>query len=291
MPNGKRGRRNGSGDDRQLSLALAWLSEEEFADALRERGAVAIRRVRFKRNRSRMISLSSDRRSLNIHRCFGAATRDVLDAVAAFIRLPAHSLEYRHAIRRMRAWWDGQVHVDDATIVLRPRTCCATLEQREFLRRTYDRLNRTRFGGRLASGIPIRLSNRMSRRFGHVYYATARDGTRMIEELALNVDLMMEGNEAHLLDTLLHEMAHIEAWVKHGHKDHGEPWRAIAERVGCDAKACSMVRIRRRRGSRTPITRVPNQLVLTSGAIAAAAKQGPPRARKRTGRSRRRNST
>lgn len=279
MPNGKRGRRKGSGDDHQLSLALAWLSEDDFASALRERGAGGIRIVRFKPNRSRMISLSSDRRALNIHQCFRAATKDVLDAVAAFIRQPSHSMDYRNAIRRMRAWWDGQVHIDDAAPGLRPRTCCATADQRDFLRRTYDRLNRTRFGGRLASGIPIRLSNRMSRRFGHVYYATARNGARMIEEVALNVDLMMEGNEAHLLDTLLHEMAHIEAWVAHGHKDHGEPWRRIAERVGCEAKACSLVRIRRRRGARTPITRVP-QLFFASVPTPAAAKRGPRMKRK-----------
>lgn len=99
-------------DDHQLSLAIAWLSEDAFADAMHERGAVAIRRVRFKPNRSRMISLSSDRRSLNIHECFRAASRDVLDAVAVFIRAPVRSSDYRDAVQRMRAWWEiGRAHV------------------------------------------------------------------------------------------------------------------------------------------------------------------------------------
>lgn len=252
-------RRRVTRDDHQLSLAIAWLSEDAFADAMHERGAVAIRRVRFKPNRSRMISLSGDRRSLNIHECFRAASNDVLDAVALFIRAPTRSADYRDAVQRMRAWWDGQMRIDHhgATNGLRPRACCATREQRDFLARTYARLNATRFGGLLPHGIPIRLSNRMSRRFGHVYYGVGPDGSRLIEEIALNVDLMIEGNEMHLLDTLLHEMAHAEAWLVHGHRDHGAAWRMVALRVGCEARACSVVRIRRRRGARTPITRVP----------------------------------
>lgn len=270
-------------DDHQLSLALAWLSEDAFADAMHERGALAIRRVRFKLNRSRMISLSVDRRSLNIHECFRAASSDVLDAVATFIRAPARSADYRTAVQRMRAWWDGQVHIEHhgATNGLRPRACCATREQHEFLMRTYARLNATRFGGLLPDGIPIRLSNRMSRRFGHVYYGVGPNRVRLIEEIALNVDLMIEGNERHLLDTLLHEMAHGEAWLLHGHREHGPVWRAVALRVGCEPRACSMVRIRRRRGARTPVTRVPR---LALSRIPAPAKSATNGARTNGGR-------
>lgn len=288
-------------DDHQLSLAIAWLSEDAFADAMHERGAVAIRRVRFKPNRSRMISLSSDRRSLNIHECFRAASSDILDAVAVFIRAPARSPDYRDAVQRMRAWWDGQVRIDrhGAMNGLRPRACCATREQRGFLARTYARLNTTRFGGLLPDGIAIRLSNRMSRRFGHVYYGVERGGDRLIEEIALNVDLMIEGNERHLLDTLLHEMAHAEAWLLHGHREHGEAWRTVALRVGCEPRACSMVRIRRRRGAHTPVTRVPRLALsripapaksVTNGVRAnggrKAAKTSAKTARKRTDRGR-----
>jgi hypothetical protein len=294
MPARKPGRR-GRPDEHQLTLPLAWFTEEEFAHALRLRGAFTIRQVRFKPNRTRMISLSGDRRSLNIHNCFRVATHEVLDAVAAFVRQPSHSADYRAAIRVMRAWWDETAHLEEHRGPLADlrRACCATQDQRDFLRRTYERLNRTRFGGRLPADLTIRLSNRMRRRFGHVYYANARGGERTIEEIALNVDLMMEGNESHLLDTLLHEMSHVEAWLVHGHREHGEDWRRIAERVGCEAKACSYVRIRRRRGASTPVTRVPRLplSVVSTIPLPAAAKEGAvgkASTRKRTARKRKR---
>jgi hypothetical protein len=253
MPSTRLRRRS---DDRQLNLPLAWLSEDEIIRALRRRGIRSIEQVRFKQNRTRMISLSDDRASLNLHACFRAATSDVLDAIAIFIRTPRHHAGYRDAVRRMRSWWDGQVieeKLDESA--LRPRLCCATPEQLEILRRAYVRLNMTKFGGRLPANVTIRLSNRMSRRLGHVHYAQSRSGRR-VEEIALNVDLMMAGNEKHLLDTLMHEMAHVEAWIEHGHREHGELWRAVARRIGCEDRACTRIRIRRRRG-RAPVTHVP----------------------------------
>jgi hypothetical protein len=249
--------------DDQLSLPLAWLSEEDFLIALHRRGAHDVRKVRFKENRSRMISVSADRVRVNVHACFRAAPGEVIDAVAAFVRAQRESLGYRNAVRRMRAWWEGQAsgytegqRTNGRNGNGRHPLCCATPEQRDFLRAMYERLNHVYFDGRLPA-VPIRLSNRMSRRFGHVHYGRGRTGTRVIEEIALNVDLMMKGNEKHLLDTLLHEMSHVEAWVFLGHRDHGAVWRRIAERVGCEAAACSQVRIRRR-SRHVPVTRVPD---------------------------------
>jgi hypothetical protein len=242
--------------EEQLWLPLALLSEEDIARNLRNRGA-DVRRVRFKENRTRLISLSRDHGVVNIHACFRSASDDVLDAIAAFVRAPAGSTEIRDAIRRMRAWWDGQVVApDEATRALEPPPCCATDEQRSFLRELYDRFNIERFDGRLPREIPIRLSSRMTRRFGHVHYGRAR-AARSVEEIALNADLMMRGNERHLIDTLLHEMAHIEAWLVHAHREHGPTWRAIARRVGCEARACSRARMRRRSRKSTPATAVP----------------------------------
>ncbi|MGH7504539.1 MAG: SprT-like domain-containing protein, partial [Longimicrobiales bacterium] len=60
------------------------------------------------------------------------------------------------------------------------------------------------------------------------------------------------------VDTLLHEMAHAEAWLLHAHREHGRPWRTVARRVGCEARACSTVRIRRRRRRERPAETVPN---------------------------------
>ena len=243
--------------EEQLWLPLALLSEEDFARNLRDRGA-EVQRVRFKDNRSRLISLSRERGVLNVHACFRTASDDVLDAIASFVTAPAGSATYRESIRRMRAWWDGQVseQQEEELATPKPPPCCATDEQRTFLRSLYERFNTEKFDGRLPRDVPIRLSSRMVRRFGHVHYGRARTN-RSIDEIALNVDLMLRGNERHLLDTLLHEMAHIEAWLLHAHRSHGPVWRAIARRVGCEPRACTRVRMRRRGRRAVPATAVP----------------------------------
>ena len=94
--------------DEQLSLPLADLDERSMLDALRERGAVSLQRVRFKRNRSRMISLSADHSALNLQECFRAAPGPVLDAVAVFVTAPSANAAFRRASGRMRRWWEGQ---------------------------------------------------------------------------------------------------------------------------------------------------------------------------------------
>lgn len=266
--------------DEQLSLPIAWLSEGQFLRALRRRGVKRITRVHFKNNRSRLISLGSDRVSVNIHACFQAATAEVLDAVAAFIRARAGTTEYRMAVQRMRAWWDGQTAGglyaggNGRRRASKPPPSAGTEEQGEYLRKLYRELNRRRFQNRLPERLPLRLSDRMRRRFGHVQYSQKRNGERVVAELALNIDLLIPGNERHLVDTLLHEMAHVEAWLRHAHRDHGEAWRRIAERVGCDARACSNVRIRHRRANKGRVTQVPD--------LPVAALLGP--ARRRPGR-------
>jgi hypothetical protein len=238
--------------DQQLSLGLAWLSEDEFLGLLRVRGVPALQQVRFRPNRTRLISLSADRRQLNLHECFRAAPARVIDAVATFATAPARSRAFRESIERMREWHEGQV----AEYGLgEPLASAGTPEQVVYLETVYARLNETHFRNGLPQSLPIRLSDRMSRRFGHVSYARTVQGTRKVAELALNIDLMLPGNERALLDTLLHEMAHIEAWLAHGHREHGRIWREVARRVGCEPKACTHMRLKRRRGA--PATGVP----------------------------------
>lgn len=240
--------------DEQLSLPLAHLDEAGMLGALRVRGATSLERVRFKRNRSRMISLSLDHRSLNLQECFRAAPGPVLDAIAMFVCARSHNAEFRRAVARMRRWWDGQEGEDGAPEA-RPSPSSATPEQAAYLVLLYRRLNVVHFGGVLPPDVPLRVSDRMSRRFGHIHY-TRRDGRRGVGEIALNIDLFLRGNERHLEETLLHEMAHAEAWIVHGHRGHGGIWRTIARRVGCEDRACSRVRIRQRtRGAR--VTDVP----------------------------------
>jgi hypothetical protein len=251
-----RRRRVRAADD-QLTLPLSWLDEATMRLALAARG-VTLARLRFKRNRSRLISISADHRTLNLHECFRAASAPVLDAIAAFVLAPQRSLEYRRAIARLRSWWHAQATDDpDDSRRAAGSICCATAEQRSYIARLYRRLNAERFESRLPELVPVRLSNRMSRRFGHITYGRMRAGERAIEEIALNVDLMLAGNEQALVDTLVHEMAHAEAWLLHGHRGHGAIWRTIARRVGCEARACSDLRIRRRGRRGGVSTRVP----------------------------------
>jgi len=234
-------------DQYQLALPLAWLSEAELIEALRQRGVRGLRRIRFRPNRSRLISLSVDRSTLNLHECFRGAADRVIDAIAVFLIASSGSADAREAVRVMRDWSEGQVDSGADTLPARGQTQSAgTAGQRAFLAAAYRHLNHNLFDGRLPDAVPIRLSNRMVRRFGHVEYRRGR-GARAIVEIAINIQLMLEDNERHLLDTLVHEMAHVEAWVVHGHRGHGPPWQRIARRVGCEVQAVSRVRMRRRR--------------------------------------------
>ncbi len=242
--------------DEQLSLPLSWLSEDDVLRELHARGITDVLRVRFKANRSRLISLSADRKSLNLHECFRSAPADVIEAVATFARALRDSPAYRRAIERMRAWHGAQV--EDAEPEDHVGPCCATSAQRHFLAGLYRQLNHSHFGGSLPDLLAVRLSDRMSRRLGHVSYTTGR-GERAVLEIALNIDLMLDGNDRALVDTLLHEMAHAEAWLVHAHRGHGGVWRGIARRVGCEARACSDMHIRRRRRN-TDLSRVPTSI-------------------------------
>jgi predicted SprT family Zn-dependent metalloprotease len=254
-PTRRRSRR--PADQYQLALPLAWLTEAEFIDAMRTRGVAGIRRVRYRPNRSRLVSLSANRSTLNLHECFRGATEPVLDAIAVFLRDDGR-MEQRLAIEIMRSWSEGQTPCDAFGVAARSGSPSAgTREQMAFLTAAYRHFNRARFHGCLPENVSMRLSQRMIRRFGHVEYHRRRQDARAIAEIAINIDLLLEGNERPLIDTLLHEMAHIEAWIVHGHRGHGEPWERIAERVGCEVNSHSHVRIRRRRNG-ADVTRVPD---------------------------------
>lgn len=242
-------------DDRQLSLPIAWLSEADLLRELVARGVTEVRQIRFRANRSRLISLSADRTRLNLHQCFRAAGPDVLGAIATFAAARGDTLGYRQAIERLRRWHAGQADNDDRPDAPAP-ACCGTAAQRLALVHLYRQLNREHFGGSLPELLPIRLSDRMRRLLGHVQCGGSGQG-RTVREIALNVDLLLPGNERALHDTLLHELAHAEAWLSHGHRGHGGIWRQIARRVGCEPRACSDMRIRRRRRGTPPTDAVP----------------------------------
>lgn len=135
--------------------------------------------------------------------------------------------------------------------------CCGSGPQRTYLRTLYRYFNRTRFGGRLPDDVPIRLSGRMTTSLGHIVPSRDTAGRAYVAEVAINVDLLLAGNGAERVDTLLHEMAHMADYLTHGNREHGRSWRRWARRVGCRPQARHRRRLvaRRRRGER--VTRVP----------------------------------
>jgi hypothetical protein len=121
----------------------------------------------------------------------------------------------------------------------------------------YRYLNKTRFDGLLPDDIPIRLSNRMRVGLGHMLPGRDQKGGHVVMELALNVDLLLEGNGAERMDTLLHEMAHVAEWVLEGSYGHGATWKRWARHAGCRAESCYDRPVVRRRRRHERVTRVP----------------------------------
>lgn len=215
--------------------------------ALRERGVDGVGRVVFKDNRTRLLSVSRDRRTLYLHRCFAGAPPAVVDAIATLVSARRGSTGTRRAAGVLRTWAAEHAPVPNTTPS--PGRCDGTPAQRARLRDRYAELNRTHFGGRLPA-VPLRVSRRMRRRLGHVRCHRTEDGRRVVVELAMNASLFDEGNEAAFRETLLHEMAHVEAWLVHGHRGHGAIWKRIALRVGCEPRACTRIELARQTGTR-----------------------------------------
>lgn len=229
-------------------MATTTIHADRLLAGLRARGA-GIRRVRYRDNRTVLLSVSRDGRTLNCHTAFQAAPARIMDAIALFLRSRRGSPDYRRALDRIRGW-DGArkglerarrrgIRRSDRILAAPPTPEAAAVG------RIYRRFNRSRFGGRLPD-VPIRISRRMTRSLGTISYG-GRGEERRVSEIAISADLLKPRNLAVLEDTLLHEMAHAEAWIRHGHRGHGAIWRTIAERVGCTPRALIHARVRGRR--------------------------------------------
>lgn len=220
-------------------------STDRVLEALRAAGS-RIRAVRYRTNRSVLLSVSEDGLTLNTHVCFREAPRHVLDAVALFLRARRGSPEQARALDVIRGWEGASRGIEMARRV-KARRSPPSSERRAGaqLRPLFERFNGERFGGQLPD-IPLRVSRRMTRTLGTIAYATEGEA-RVVREIAISADLLRPANAAQLADTLLHEMAHAEAWIRHGHRGHGKVWRAIAARVGCRPRALARTRIERAR--------------------------------------------
>jgi len=245
------------------------VAETALLEAVRSGSGRDIRAIRFKDNRVRLLSLSRDGATLYLHRSFRDAPAVVVDAIATFLRARPGTAASAAASARIRGWAAAAAKATNITgspghtgpaaapRAPRPGPCCGTPAQRRFLAELYRDLNHRYCAGRLPAELPLRFSNRMRRRLGHVRCHRTPTGERTVVELALNIDLMAEGNERQLRETMLHELAHVEAWLLHGDRGHGRHWRRIARRLGCPPRACTAAPVPLRRPGSRPTTRVP----------------------------------
>jgi hypothetical protein len=245
-------------------------TENAFLEALQRRGARRLKRVTFRRNRATIWSLSSAGTVLNLHEGYRDAPPSIMDAFAIIARDASRdTTAYREAARRVREWpglGPALRRARDAYRRLRrgrrrpmptyPGPCCATAEQKRYLRRLYLYLNESRFDGRLPRSLPLRLSNRFVSRLGQMVPGTC-DGRRIVLEIALNVDLMLRGNGRERLDTLVHEMAHAADWLFSGGEGHGTSWRRWARQAGCQTVTCTTSPIVQRVDRTVRVKRVP----------------------------------
>ena len=221
---------------------------DRLLSGLRARGT-AIRKVRYRDNRTVLLSVSRDGRTLNCHAAFRAAPAPIVDAIALFLRSRRGGSDYRRALERIRGWEGARKGLERArrrgarqsarVLAGPPGPDVASLT------RMFRQLNRSKFGTRLPD-VPIRVSRRMTRSLGTISYG-GRGEDRRVREIAISADLLAPSNRPVLEDTLLHEMAHAEAWIRHGHRGHGAVWRSIANRVGCTPRALIHARVRGRR--------------------------------------------
>ena len=226
-------------------------SESEVLRLLKREGARRLERVVFRPNRSTIWSLTQGGRVLNLHEGYRSAP---LSVMRAFATIANHSrrtnARYKEACQVVRSW----PGIDHAIRRLRSKSprarartrtirCQGTPEEQVRIRQLYRRLNRVRFEDRLPTDIPLRISRRMKSRLGHI----APEGTSkqpIVGEIALNRALLRKGNEAALQETLLHEMAHVAAYLFDGDAGHGAAWRAWALRVGCRPTPCISLPVR-----------------------------------------------
>jgi len=249
------------------------ITEQQVLELLHGRGATRVRRIRFQANRRTIWSLTQGGTVLNMHVAYRAAPLEILAYFAVIAREARERTDMFHAAAAIVRAWEGleaelaRIRREHGRTSGRRRTtakrrsrgigpCCATPEQKVYLERLFGHLNRTRFEGRLPAGIPLRLSNRMRSRLGQMVPRT-RNGVREVAELALNVDLMLEGNGAERLETFVHEMAHAADWLFSGHAGHGPTWRGWARYAGCRERACTNQPILRRGPGVRRVTRVP----------------------------------
>jgi len=275
----------------QGTVAGRW-TETTLLEQLWARGAKSLERVVFRANRSTIWSLTRSGTSLNLHEGFRGAPTRVIDGFAVIVtewRNPNRA--YRRAAQRIRSWpgladamravWERDQESESGqpgprrvrTVVPGGVTCAGTAAQRRLLRGAFAHFNLVKLDGLLPGDVVLRFSSRMTRRLGQMLGTRSAEsearsvsgpgaGTKM--EIALSIDLLLDGNEGEFVETLLHEMAHAADFLTRGKTDHGPKWKAWARRVGCDPRSCTTEPVMRRSHGRE-VNGVPSGLRAFAG--------------------------
>lgn len=89
------------------------------------------------------------------------------------------------------------------------------------------------------SNIPIRISSRMQKQWGHCR-AQRRDGKYIVTELAFADRLLRYANFEHMIETVRHEYAHAYVFLSENKNDgHGYRWKKAAVKFGAPPSRCS----------------------------------------------------
>lgn len=230
-------------DTEQLCLDFA-VTEREALDLLRNAGAMRLQRVAFRPNRSTIWSVTQNGTVLNLHSAYRFAPMHVLRCFSVIVSASeARAFAYKAACHTVEDWPGlraafRQLQAEGGRLRRERRIRCqGTPEERTRFRALYEECNRTVFHGRLPADVRLRISRRMKTRLGHI----SPEGTRTrrrVGEIALNRILFREGCEGLLRETLMHEVAHIAAYLFEGDAGHGGPWRRWAVRLGCPPSSC-----------------------------------------------------
>lgn len=232
--------------------------------------------IAWKNNRRTILSWARDRRTIYVHASFRQAPAHILRSLGVRAAELLDGVRQSPHEANIKRWVEGDgarvfqevaarkrpgIEPGKTAGGRRPRRCAGTPAQARFSRECYGTLNRERFGGALPDGLPIILSTRMSRRYGDAALGQTAGGRRTVHEIGLNIDLLLDGNEHRLVDTLLHEMAHASAWLLHGDRGHGIAWKAEARRVGCQPERLADEPLAARKHRRLHPRRIPDTTV------------------------------
>jgi len=56
--------------------------------------------------------------------------------------------------------------------------------------------------------------------------------------ILVNRKILEQGNKEKFIDTILHELAHVEDYVRRGTSDHSYEWKRLAQKIGANPTRC-----------------------------------------------------